>query len=451
MKYKIFFFLFFLFLLVHLYISYLNPDSIKLYVGDGKYYETTIANYVAASFVLGVIISIIASFFGDLKRAIVGRRHEKEERKKTEIKELFEKGKLYDMKGDTEKAVEYFNRAMRTSPGLEEPYLFMADMHIARKEFDKARDVLEQGERSVGRKESLLLKKVKIHMATKDTESTEHDLKEILKTNESNLKAMAMLRDLHICRKEWTNALEIEKRLTKQIKTEDENKRLTGLQYERVKELSVRLDDKLYEQIVKDLKEITHEDKRFVPAYLLKADVHKRMGKFNDAGRVYGRGYAKTGHLIFLQKMEDLYIDRGEPAVILKIYRRLLEVAPKNQLLTFLYARLCLRLEMIDEAIDLLNTLFSEEQEFRALHRVMAEAYIHRGELEKAVEEFGKAFPVSDVCVPFYCERCQAVKEVWADFCENCGSWNTINVRQEGLFQKEAEDLRMFYEQDWEA
>jgi tetratricopeptide (TPR) repeat protein len=448
-KYKVFFFLFFLFLLVHLYISYLNPESSRLYVGNGKYYETTIANYIAAAFVFGVIISIILSFFGDIRRAVARRRQEKAERKKTEITGLFEKGRLYEMKGETEKAAEYFNRAIRTSPQLEEPYLLMADMHISRKEFDKARDVLEQAQRNLGKKESLLFKKIKINLATKDMDRIEEDAKEILKISESNLKAMAILRDVLICRKEWDGALELEKRLRKQIKTEDENRRLIGIQYERAKQLLERRDEKLYEQIAKDLREITNENKHFVPAYLLAADVYKKMGKLNDAGRVYGRGYSKTGHMVFLQRMEDLYINRGEPAVILKIYRRLLEVAPKNQLLIFLYARLCLRLEMIDEAIELLSSLLTEEKEFRGLHRVMAEGYLHRGDLQNAVDEFVKAFPISSVYMPFYCEACQTTRDQWSDFCENCFSWNTINVKQEGLFQKDAEDLRLLYEQDW--
>ncbi len=451
MKYKIFFFLFFLFLLVHLYISYLNPDSVKLYVGNGKYYETSMANYVAASFVLGVIISIIASFFGDIRRALAGRRHDKAERKKTEIKDLLERARLHDMKGEPEKAVEYVNRAIRTSPDLEDPYLLMADIYISRKDFQKAKEALDLGEKSLGRRESILFKRVKIDLATKDMEGMDRNLKEILKVNESSLKALAVLRDLRICRKEWAGALEIEKRLRKQIKTEDENQRLIGLEYEKAKELAATKDEKLYEQLSKDLREITHQDKRFVPAYILAADIYKRMGRLNDAGRVYGRGYSKTGHIIFLQRMEDLYIDRGEPAVILKIYRRLLEVAPKNQLLIFLYARLCLRLEMIDEAIDLLNSLFDEEKEFRGLHRVMAEAYIHRGELEKAVEEFGRAFPIRDVYMPFFCEKCQAVKEEWTDFCDTCYSWNTVNVKHEGLFRKDAEDLQRLYERDWEV
>jgi tetratricopeptide (TPR) repeat protein len=203
--------------------------------------------------------------------------------------------------------------------------------------------------------------------------------------------------------------------------------------------------------VLKDLRELINDDKRFIPAYTLSAEVYKNMGKLNDAGRVYGRGFAKTGHIVFLRQLEDLYIDRGEPGVILKIYRRLLEVAPRNQLLMFFYARLCLKLEMIDEAIDVLKTLLAEEKEFRGLHRAMAEAYIHRGKFEDAVREFSRAFPMSQVYLPFYCVKCQGAKEEWTDFCETCHSWNTINIKQDGLFFQEAENLRVLYEENWEA
>lgn len=47
--------------------------------------------------------------------------------------------------------------------------------------------------------------------------------------------------------------------------------------------------------------------------------------------------------------------------------------------------------------------------------------------------------------------KCQAVQEEWTDFCETCYSWNTINIKQEGLFFQEAENLRVLYEENWEA
>ena len=449
MKYKIFFFLFLLFFLAYLYISYLNPDNVKLYVGNGRYYEATVATYVAASFVLGVIISILASFFTDARKGFTKWRRERQERQRSEARDLFEKAKILEMRGETEKAVDYYNRVIKASPDMDEPYLLLAGMHTDRGEFERARQILDMANARLGVKEALLFARVKVDRGQNDLDAVERDLKEILKINEASLEAMVMLRDLYTDRRRWGEAHDVEKRVKKQLRTPEEEQRLTGLRYEAARERFEKEDEKLYEQILKDVREIIDGDKRFIPAYVLAAEVQMRMGKFNDAGRMYGRGFAKTGHVIFLKKMEELYLGRDEPGVILKIYRRLLDVAPKNQLLVFLYARLCLKLEMIDEAIDCLKALLAEEKEFRGLHRAMAEAYRHRGQLEAAVEEFSKAFPMDDVYIPFYCERCQSVKEAWTAFCGYCRRWNTVNIRQEGLFRKEAEDLRQLYEQDW--
>ena len=230
----------------------------------------------------------------------------------------------------------------------------------------------------------------------------ERDLADVVKIKESSLEALAALRDLYIGRKAWAQALEIEERVRKQVKTREEDQRFLGLQYESAKE-RFRRDDP--ESLRAGTQGPAARSSATIsvssPPILLSAEVYKKTGKLNDAGRVYGRGFAKTGHVVFLRQMEDLYIDRGEPGVILKIYRRLLEVAPRNQLLMFFYARLCLKLEMIDEAIDLLKTLLAEEKEFRGLHRAMAEAYIHRGKFEDAVKEFSQAFPMSQAYLPF--------------------------------------------------
>jgi predicted Zn-dependent protease len=450
MKYKISLLFFLLLFVAYVLLSFLNSDKVRFDVGFGKL-ETTVTNYVAAAFVLGVIFSIIASFFADARRGIAKWRSERKERLRNEANDLFEKAKLYEMKGDPEKAEEYFNRVIRSAPDMEEAYLLLADMHAARGEQGKAIEALDLGERRLGKKEAILQKKARIHRAQKDLDAVEQDLLDVVRIKGLNLEALGALRDLYVSRRAWAQALEIEEKVRKQRKTPEEDQRFLGLRYESAKERFRKDDARLYEQVSNDLREIINDDKRFIPAYTLSAEVYKKTGKLNDAGRVYGRGYAKTGHIVFLRQLEDLYIDRGEPGVILKIYRRLLEVAPRNQLLMFFYARLCLKLEMIDEAIDVLKTLLAEEKEFRGLHRAMAEAYIHRGNFEDAVKEFLKAFPMSKVYLPFYCVKCQAVQEEWTDFCETCHSWNTINIKQDGLFFQEAENLRVLYEENWEA
>lgn len=452
MKYKLFIFLFFLFLLFYLYISSLNQETAKFCIGGGKCYETSVADYVVISFVFGVIFSIVLSLLFDAKKAIIGWRAERREKQKEEFRELFEKAKAYDLKGDRDKAIEHLTRVIRKVPDMEETYIFLAGLYTSMREYAKAIEVLELAITNMGKKETILLKMVKIRLANKDTATIEQELKEILKINEMSLEALGLLRDFYVSRKDWDEAFETQKRLRKHIKTDEEQRRYVGIWYEKTKEIFEKDMQGNIEKVTAELKEIIGEDKRFVPAYILLAELYKRTGKLNEAGRVYGRGYSKTGHVEFLLKMEDLYIDRGDPEVILKIYLRILDISPKDYLIRFLYARLCLRLEMIDEAIDMLNILFAEDKGFKGLHRAMAEAYIHRGELEKAVEEFRKAFPLGQIYIPFRCDTCQAMKEEWVDFCEICYDWNTINARKEEFLQAESKELRKLYEnEDWVA
>jgi predicted Zn-dependent protease len=450
MKYKIYVVLFFIVFGFYVYLGILNPDEVKFYFGGRQPLEMSVSQFIVIAFALGMILSIFVGFVDDIKNAVRVWRKGKKEKRKDEFKALIEKAKSYDLKGDREKAIEQLNRIILRAPDVEEAYSFLADLYVSMKEFDKAIEVLDLAESHLGKNESILFKRAKIRTYTKDLLKQEAELKDVLKINESNFEALAMLRDLYITRKTWDEAYETAKRIVRFIKTPDENRRLAGIRYEKACAIFEKQNPSSYDAIIKELKDIISEDKRFIPAYILLAEIYKKTDKLNEAGRVYGRGYSKTGHIIFLSKMEDLYIDRGDPGVILKIYRRILDISPKNNLIEFLYARLCLRLEMIDEAIDMLNTLEAEGADFKGLHKAMAEAYIHRGQMEKAVEEFKYAFPAEHVYIPFRCDNCQAKKVEWGDFCDNCYSWNTINVRKEDFIRGESTELRALYEsEDW--
>ncbi len=451
MRYKIFFFVLALFLVFYFYIAHLNPDNVKFYYGGVRPIELSLAEFIIASFCLGVIISIIVSFFYDVKSTVSSWMERRVERKSEEYMELLEKARLYDLKGDRERAIEHLDKLSRRNPGHEETYIALADIYVSMEDYDKARETLDLAEVSLGKVENILFKKVKVNIAARDYSKNEGLLKDILRINESSLDALKMLRDLYIWKKDWDGAHDVEKKIRRHVKTEEENRRLVGIRYEKACTLFNERFSANADKIIDDLKEIISDEKRFIPAYILLGEAYKRTGKLNEAGRVYGRGYTKTGHIEFLLKMEDLYIDRGDPGVILKIYRRVLDVSPEDHLISFLYARLCLRLEMIDEAIDTLNTLIAEGEDFKGLHRAMAEAYIHRGELEHAVEEFRSAFPMDQqVYIPFICTKCQAIKEEWSDFCESCYSWNTINVKKEEFLHGDTTELRVLYDEaEW--
>lgn len=450
MKYKLFLFLFLLFFILYLVISHLNPENVRLYVGFGKYYEDSVAYFVSIAFALGVMISVITGFFQDIRDSIVSWKEGRRAKKRTEYRDIIEKAKSYDLRGDRDKALDSLSRLVKRAPDMEEPYLVLSDMYSSMKEYEKAVETLDVARMHLGKQEAILLREVKARLAMKNMQKVESGLKEIIGLNESNLEALGLLRDFYMGRKDWDHALDVEKKVQRFIKTDEEKRRLMGLRYEIARSLYETGSFGAYDSVSTTLKEIIGEDKRFIPAYVLLADTYKSMDKTNDAARTYARGWAKTGHMIFLLKMEDLYIDRGDPGVILKIYRRILDLSPKNYLTSFLYARLCLRLEMIDEAIDTLNLLLEEGQEFSGLHRAMAEAYIHRGMMDKAVEEFQVAFPMKHIYIPFVCNNCQSAKKEWMDFCESCLSWNTIGVKKEEFLMTGSAEIKMLSErEDW--
>lgn len=448
MKLKFFFLLLVLFFLVYLYFSYLNPDRVTFHIGGGKAFEATLATHVMVGFLFGLLISLIVGFFSDFARSFTRWKEKREERKRKEVQSMLEKARYYDSKGERDKAIELANRIIRKNPAFEDPYIFLSDVYASSNDFEKAYEILNLAEMNVGKREAFLERKAVLDVERKDLYTAETNLKEILKINELNFKALKMLRKIYVSQKRWDEALNIQRRIVKHLKTPEEERNLLGIKFEKIRDAFEKNGPSTYETLANELREMISDDKRFIPAYILLADIYKKMGKLNDAGRVYGRGYSKTGHVIFLRKMEDLYIGRGDPGVILKIYRRILEISPKDKLISFLYALLCLRLEMIGEAMDVLNQLHYEGLNIPALYLAMAHAYVHRGELKKAVENFLKAYPSGELLIPFICTNCYTPKKEWTPFCSTCYSWNTINVKKDEFAFEESQEFKRLYSEE---
>jgi tetratricopeptide (TPR) repeat protein len=191
MKYKISLLLFLLFFGAYVILSFMNADNkVRLDVGFARPFETSVTNYVAAAFVLGVVISIMVSFFTDARRGLANWRRERKERRRSEAVELSEKARRYEMRGEPEKAADYFNRAIRSAPDVLDPYLHLADMYSSRGDAGKAVDVLDLGEKRLGKSETILFQKAKIHRRAGDIGAVERDLLDVLSLSESNLDAL---------------------------------------------------------------------------------------------------------------------------------------------------------------------------------------------------------------------------------------------------------------------
>ena len=97
------------------------------------------------------------------------------------------------------------------------------------------------------------------------------------------------------------------------------------------------------------------KDRTFLPAYIGLGEILIREGKTKDAVEILKKVYAKTHNIIILHRLEELFLEQGEPSEIIRIYQEALQQDPHNAVLQFYLGKLYYRLEMVDEAFDILS------------------------------------------------------------------------------------------------
>ncbi len=100
--------------------------------------------------------------------------------------------------------------------------------------------------------------------------------------------------------------------------------------------------------------------------------------------------------------------------------------------MAFFYAKLCLRLEMLDEALEVINEISVRRTDFSALHRVLAEIYLHKKDFSRAAQEFEKTFALSGTSyLPFSCSVCERDSIEWVPYCPQCHQWSTYTIKED--------------------
>ena len=199
-----------------------------------------------------------------------------------------------------------------------------------------------------------------------------------------------------------------------------------GLRYEFAKVLFNRGER---EKSRKLLKGIIRADKDFIPAYVILGDILVEDGDGAEAADLWEKGYHMNYSEILLHKLEDFHLQLGEPGKIIWIYKKAISINPQNPALKFYLGKLYYRLEMLDEAFDILAELESVESTMPDLYKLLGIIYERKEETEKALSEFKRALGLRKrVVVPYFCPLCDFHTYEWNGRCPRCGAWNSFTV-----------------------
>jgi hypothetical protein len=87
---------------------------------------------------------------------------------------------------------------------------------------------------------------------------------------------------------------------------------------------------------------------------------------------------------------------------------------------------------MLDEALDVINEISFGLKDFSALHRLLAEIYLHKKDFGRAAEEFEKTFELSGTSyLPFSCSVCKRESIEWVAYCPQCHQWSTYTIKED--------------------
>ena len=428
------------------WLSLLNPVEIDFHF-FGKTIPTELDTLMISSFVLGVLLVFLGTLTRDAKRAFVEFQKSRQKRREQSLKEELEKGMDAFLRGDLGKAKTHFGEILKRDPMQTDLYLRLSE--ISQRE-GKDKEALEWVERASlidSKNVNLLLREATLRRKMNEFPEAIRILNRIIDLDGGNLKALKCLREVYVDSRNWDEALWTQKAILKYTKgkqvEEEETLFYLGLKYEHARELLNKSGGNHLETILKEAKEVVREEKKFLPGFLLLGDIYLRMGKWREAGNVWGKGFRRFRSIIFLLRLEDLYLGRGDPNTLLRIYQRTLKAYPESDVIAFFYAKLCLRLEMLDEALEELDLISLKRKDFPALHRLLAEIYLHKKDFSRAAQEFEKTFELSRTSyLPFVCTRCQWESKEWVAFCPQCHHWSTFTI-PEGKEQQPPPSLLM--------
>jgi tetratricopeptide (TPR) repeat protein len=416
------------------WVSLVNPFDIEFQF-FGRTLPTDLSTLMFSSFLLGAILAFISTLARDVKRAIEGLQESRQKKKELSQKEEFNKGMDAFLRGNLSKARTHFVTVLEKDPAKVDLYLRLSEISLKEGSEDEAFQWLERARLIDMYNIEALFGEAALYQKMNRLEDAIRTLNRVIQLNGSNLKALKNLREIYLNSRRWEDAIQTQRLILKMTKgkkaEEEETLFYLGLKYENARDFLNKEDEASLERALKEAKDIVKESKTFMPGLLLLGDTYLRMGKWAIAGKVWGKSFARFKSIVFILRLEELYLSREDPNTLLRIYQRALKRDPDNWVMTFNYARLCLRLELLDEALEAADELSLKQKDFPALHRLLAQIYLRKKDFDRAAHEFEKTFELSgNSFLPFYCHVCERESKEWVAYCPQCHHWNTYAIEE---------------------
>lgn len=416
---------------VFIYLSVLNPSTVDIHFTKEAVVSMSLPEILLFSFLSGMLLMALGTMLREGRKAFRTWKESRLLKKVQQSDELYHRGVEHFLKGNFPKAAALFSEALERNPHNIKAYLRQAEVHSMMGEHPDAIKVLNRGRQLDVENLEILFALSDNTEAVGDMTASEEILKKILSLDEENREALKRLRDIYEKRPKWEAAYRVQKTIARLAKGTSgysgERKTLARLKYGYAVEL---VEKKEPDKALKKLRDVVRLDKGFVPAHVLVGDILEEQGESTKAEEVWEEAYKGLAHAVFLIRIEDLFMKKEEPETLVNFYRRLVEESPQDITLRLFFVKLCLRLEMIEDAQDQMSYIESHGKAIPFYHHLQGELHMRRQRFPEAAAEFRRASGIGKpLVIPFICENCREETILYSAQCPSCKAWNTLVLK----------------------
>ncbi len=406
----------------------LNPDQVTVALTSDLSLTQPIPIMIIGAILVGLAGGFFLHIFSLSAHGIHHWRRGRQEKKGKEVISIYREGVARLLSGDIKKAHVLLQKALDREPSRVETCLALANVYIQEGEPQQGVNLLHKAKELEPRSMEVLFKLASTYEEMGRDSEASKVYEEILAIESDNRKALRNLRDLQVKQGRLKDALALQKRVLKVVqgsrRQAEEQKKFLCLRYEVA---SLSLQEGEIDAAKAELKQIIVEDPSFIPAKVSLGDAYQAQDRPEDAAGVWRDAYKELRKGIFLARLEDMYMEEEDPTSLLNFYRSQIMERGDDLLLRLFYGKLCLRLEMIDEALEQLQTVEGSGIELPQMHLLLAEAYRRRRNIDEAVRQYKKALGVDNrLRFQFVCEQCEELVPEWQSRCSDCGAWGSF-------------------------
>lgn len=407
-----------------------NKDNVVVKIPFGSVYEIPKIALMLLSAIVGSFVIFVIFFIRDTKRIIDNLQYQKRQKKEAKINTYYSKALNAILADKEEEAKEFLGDILKEDPEHIDALLRLGDIAMgndyyqgAFEYYKKARDISPSNLQVLLSVETVLEK-------TQRYDDALRYLEDILDIDSDNLTALHRKRSILERRELWDDLLSLQKTVMKLEHNEKdkqkEERRFLGYKYEYARS---SLENGKLEKAEKAFRTLLKMDSGFVPAYLGMAEVMLTRGETEEAINFLEKGFEELNSVIILARIEDLLISVGEPGRLIRFYKNAISRNPQDNGLKFLLGKLYYRLEMVEDALESMNSIDTSGFSPAELYTLKGELFLKRNQVSKALDEYRRACGIKQsVLIPYCCSNCGFKSVEWSGRCPDCKEWNTYRL-----------------------